>query len=225
MFARTVLARWNAMLAVPATLPQRPLSLRAAFQFAWRALWQRFGLFAAILLTFGAAWVILEVVVIGGQRFGIGLWAVAHLAFLIFFAGLEAGFARMCLDLYDRRTPTFTDAFARLALGPMLVAGQIIYLLLVVIGLALLVVPGLYLASRFSLFAFCLVDDQPSLIDSFRHSAALSNGTLGQLALLSASLFLLNVLGACVLGLGLFVTIPLSVLMLAAVYRQLTPLS
>ena len=90
------------------------------------------------------------------------------------------------------------------------------------IGLALLIVPGLYLASRLALFSFRLVDGAANLLGSFRDSAALTHGVLGQLALLLVALFLLNVLGACVLGLGLFITIPLSVLMLADVYRQLT---
>jgi hypothetical protein len=195
----------------------------AAFRFAWRALWQHFGLFVAILLTFGAAWVILEAVVVGGQRLGLGivLWAAAHLVFLVFFAGLEAGFARVCLDLYDGGSPTFAAAFARLRLGPKLLVGQIIYLILVLIGLVLLIVPGLYLASRLALFSFRLIDGEANLLGSFRASAALTHGVLAQLALLLVALFLLNVLGACVLGLGLFLTVPFSVLTLAAVYRQL----
>jgi len=59
------------------------------------------------------------------------------------------------------------------------------------------------------------------LIGSFRQSAALSSGATGQLSLLIVALLLLNVLGAAVLGLGLFATIPLSVLVMASVYRQL----
>ncbi len=86
----------------------KPVSVRDAFSFAWRALKQRFGLFAAIILTFVAAWVVLEIVVIRGQQFGIVLWAVAHAAFLIFFGGLEAGFARVCLDLYDGKARNVT---------------------------------------------------------------------------------------------------------------------
>jgi len=211
------------LIESPALPAHASLALRAALRFAWRALWKHFGLFAAILLTFAAAWVILEAVVIGGQRLGlgIGLWAAAHLAFLVFFAALEAGFARVCLDLCDGRTPSFAAVFARLGLGPKLLAGQIVYLLLVLLGLALLIVPGVYLAARFALFSFRLVDGDGDLVGSFRDSAALSRGVVGQLALLLVVLFLLNVLGACILGLGLFVTIPFSVLAMAAVYRQL----
>ena len=210
------------MLATSPAPTRTAISTRAAFRFAWRTLTKRIGLFAAILLTFVAAWVVLEVVVVKGQQFGILLWAVAHVAFLLFFAGLEAGLVSVCLDLHDGGAPTFASAFARLALAPKVLAGQIIYLLLVVVGLALLVVPGIYLAARLGLFSFRLVEGESNLAAAFRQSAALSKGALGQLSLLITALLLLNVLGAAVLGLGLFVTVPLSALMVASLYRQLT---
>ncbi len=203
------------------SMSRTSLSLRTAWRFAWGALARHFGLFAAILLTFVAAWGVLEIVVIRGQQFGIGLWAVAHLAFLIFFAGLEAGLARVCLNLCDGGAPTFAGAWAHLALGPKFLAGQVAYLLLVGLGLALLVVPGLYLGARLALFSFRLADGEADLLASFRHGVAISRGVVGQLAALSLALLVLNVLGAGLMGLGLFVTVPLSVLLLASVYRQL----
>ena len=68
--------------------------IRQAFNFAWPIFKKRFGLFTAVLLTIFGAWITLEIVVIAGQRFGILLWIVAHLAFLIFVAGMEVGFLR-----------------------------------------------------------------------------------------------------------------------------------
>src|ERR1700758_5092434 len=79
------------------------ISIRLAFKFAWPIFKKRFGLFTAVLLTIFGAWVALEIVVIAGQRFGILLWAVAHLAFLILFAGMEVGFLQICLALSEGR--------------------------------------------------------------------------------------------------------------------------
>src|ERR1700688_1795512 len=118
------------------------LSLRQAFNFAWPIFKKRFGLFTAVLLTIFGAWVALEIVVIAGQRFGILLWAAAHLAFLVFVAGLEVGFLQICLALGDGREPAFSDTFTHFALGPQFLARQILYLFIIVIGLLLLIVPG-----------------------------------------------------------------------------------
>src|SRR5258707_3887084 len=108
------------------------ISIRQAFKIASPILKKRFGLFTAVLLTIFGAWVALEIVVIAGQRLGIVLWAVAHIAFLIFVAGLAVGFFQICLAFCDGREPTFADIFTHLAFGPKFLAGHIIYLLMVV---------------------------------------------------------------------------------------------
>ena len=202
-------------------MQRNPISVGQAVNFAWSIFKKRYGLFAAILLTVFGAWVALEIVVIAGQRFGIFLWAVAHLAFFIFVAGIQVGFLQICLDLYDGREPTFADTFGHLALGPRFLAGQVIYLLIVMIGLVLLVVPGIYLGALYALFVFCMVSGEADLRHNFQQSAILSAGTKTYLFAIFVALLVLNLLGACLLGLGLFVTVPLSVLIMTAVYRQL----
>lgn len=199
-----------------------PLSIGQAFNFAWPIFKKRLGFFAAVLLTIFGAWVALEIVVIAGQRLGIVLWAAAHLAFLVFVAGLEVGFIQICLALCEGREPTFADIFAHLALGPKFLAGQILYLLIVVIGLLLLVVPGVYFSVRYALFGFCMVAGGNDLVRSFQQSEILSMGTKTYLLRILVALFVLNTVGACLLGLGLFITVPLSVLMMTAVYQRLS---
>ena len=203
-------------------MKSNPISIRQAFNSAWPLFKKRFGLFAAVLLTIFGAWVALEIVVIAGQRFGILLWTVAHLAFLLFFATMEIGFLRICLELYDGREPEIADAFPHWSLGLKFLAGQIVFLLMVVIGLLLLVAPGVYLGVRYALFGFCMADAEADLMDSFRQSAILTAGIWIDLLGVLAALLLLNVLGASLLGLGLFITVPLSALVTTAIYRQLS---
>jgi uncharacterized membrane protein len=92
----------------------------------------------------------------------------------------------------------------------------------ILIGLLLLVVPGLYIGSRYALFGFCIAAGEADLINSFRQSAILSTGAGIKLLGICAALLLLNVLGASLLGLGLFITIPVSELVATAIYRQLS---
>lgn len=200
---------------------RNPISIGQAVDFASSAFKKRFGLFTAILLTIFGAWVALEIVVIAGQQFGIVVWGVAHLAFLVFFAGIEVGLLHIGLALYAGGEPTFADTFRHLALGPKFLAGQTIYLLMVLVGLALLVVPGIYLGVRYALFGFSMVTSEADLTHSFRQSAILSTGTKTYLLAILVALLIFNVLGVSLLGLGLFVTVPLSVLMMTAVYQQL----
>jgi len=206
----------------PAKVKHRPISMRHAFDFAWPTFKKRFALFTAVLLTILAAWVVLEIVVIAGQRFGILLWAVMHLAFLIFVAGVELGLLQICRALSDGKAPAFADTFAHLLLGPKFLAAQMLYLLVVVIGLLLLVVPGVYLGVRYALFGFCFADGDTNLLRCFQQSTILSKGATTALLWILPALLVLNALGACLLALGLFITVPLSVLIMTDVYRQLT---
>ena len=199
-----------------------PISMRHAFDFAWPTFKKHFGLFTAVLLTILAAWAVLEIVVIAGQRFGILLWAVMHLTFLILVAGVELGLLQICRALSDEKVPTFADTFAHLPLGPKFLAAQILYFLMVVIGLLLLVVPGVYLGVRYALFGFCFAGGETNLLRCFHQSALLTKSATTGLLWILAALLLLNALGACLLALGLFITVPLSVLIMTDVHRQLT---
>src|SRR5260370_33280801 len=203
-------------------MKHRPISIRHAFDFAWPTLKKRFGLFTAVLLTILGAWVVLEIVLIVGQRFGVLLWAVMHLSFLVFAAGVELGLLQICRALSDGKVPKFADTFAYLPLGTKFLAAQILYLLMVVIGLLLLVVPGVYLGARYALFGFCFAGGETNLFRCFQQSAILSEGATTGLLWILAALLVLNLLGACLLALGLFITTPLSVLIMTDIYRQLT---
>jgi hypothetical protein len=194
---------------------------RQAASFAWSAFKENFGLFTAILLTFIAAWVILEIAVIQGQRFGIVWWSAAHLIFLLFFAGIQVGFIRACLDLYDGKTPSFIDTFRSLNRGLKFLSGQVLYVLITVVGLVLFILPGIYFAVRYVFLVFCQVENEEALSQNFQQSAIRSNGNMAYLFGVSLSLLFLNILGACFLGVGLFVTIPFSSLMMTAIHRQL----
>ncbi len=202
-------------------MKRNPISVRQAVNFAWPAFKKHYGLFIAGLLTIFTAWVILEVVVIAGQQLGILLWALTHAAFLVFFAGVEVGLLKISFTIYAGEKPTFSELFAHLALGPKFLACQLFYALMVVVGLALLLIPGFYLGVRYAWFGFCLVDEKANLIESFQHSATRSAGQTAHLLTIFAALLVFNLLGASLLGVGLLVTIPISVLMLVAIHRQL----
>jgi uncharacterized membrane protein len=100
--------------------------------------------------------------------------------------------------------------------------GQLIYLTLVVFGLVLLVAPGIWLAARLALFGFQIASRNYGVVQSFGKSVELTRGASGQLAVTVVALVAFNLLGAALLGLGLVVTVPLSVLTMATIFRQLS---
>ena len=198
------------------------ISIGEAVDFAWSAYRRRWRLFTSVLLAMLGAWVVLEVVVFTTQRLGILAWALAHIAFLLCFAGIEVGLLRISLALQFGRNPTLADAFKHFKLAPGFLAGQLLYLAVVLAGLMLLVVPGILLATRYALFGFQNAAGEGGVLRSFKQSADLTRGATGRLAATLVALFVFNLLGAALLGVGLFVTVPISVLMMASINRQLS---
>ena len=197
-------------------------SIREAFNFARVKLKEHFGLLTACVLTFFGSWVVLEVLVVAGQRLGFVWWLAAHISFFIVFAGLEVGFIRMCLAIHDNDQVVYTDIFQTLHLGGKYLLVQLAYFGIVLVGLILLIVPGVYYGTRFSLYGQVFAEKSFSLKDVFCHSAETGQGTIRFLFWLGATVILLNVGGASILGIGLIITVPLTALMKVHVYRQLT---
>ena len=90
---------------------------------------------------------------------------------------------------------------------------KMLLLPLLLIGLALLVLPGLYATARLGPAFFIVVRGRAGPLEALRLSAQLTRGSSGRLLLLSLFLLVFNLLGAAFLGLGLLVTVPISVLM------------
>jgi len=197
-------------------------TIRHAFDFGWATFKANFRLLTACVLTFFGSWVILEVLVVAGQRLGFLWWLAAHLSFFVVFAGLEVGFIRMCLAIHDNDQVAYTDIFQALHLGGKYLLVQLAYFGIILIGLVLLIVPGVYYGTRFSLYGQVFAEKSFSLKDVFRHSAEPGQGTMRVLFWLGATVIFLNIVGASILGIGLIVTVPLTTLMKVHVYRQLT---
>lgn len=193
---------------------------RQAINFAWTTFKTHYRLLIAILLVVVGAWIALEVLVIAGQSLGVMWWLAAHLGFLVIVAGIAVGFLHTCLALYDGEAPTLRGALGYLAAGPEFLVGQILYGSLTIIGLVVFIVPGLYWGARYAFLGFCQVEGGKNMLLSFRESARLSTGKRIELLTILGSLLILNVVGACMLGIGLLITIPLSTLFMTAIYRQ-----
>ena len=116
----------------------------------------------------------------------------------------------------DPKFPTCSIPFRR----PLLRLAIVIYLLGVLCGLEMLIVPE-FLAVRYFLFSPILSDRSGSALQALRGSAVLGEGHWWAAGALLLIVSLLNLAGAAVLGLGLIITFPVSLLAISGFYRSL----
>jgi hypothetical protein len=193
------------------------------FETGWRLFRSRASVFVVSMLLLFLSWVVLEIAVVFLHRLGLAVWLVLHLAWLFLFSGMLVGLHVMALKSVDGEIPRVGDLFGSLECGPAYLLAFSIYYLAVSGGLTLLIVPGIYLAIRYCLFAQVITDTSASALAALRKAAALAHGNWAPLGALFLIAFLLNIAGMSLLGIGLIISFPVSLLAIAGFYRSLQP--
>lgn len=148
--------------------------------------------------------------------------AIVHLAGWLILLLAKLGLYRSALLITDGIKPNFEQLYSNWRHLFSWVISSFFFGLMVFIGLVLLIVPGCFLLAKYGLFPFFLLDKRLGPIEALQAAGKASEGKLWTLFLLFMTCIVINLLGAILLGIGLFVTIPVTLLALATVYRQIT---
>jgi uncharacterized membrane protein len=100
-------------------------------------------------------------------------------------------------------------------------AASILLGLAVVVGLILLIIPGIIFALMFMFTTFIVIEREFGPIDAMKESRRITHGHKWQLLGFMLLLVLINLLGMAVLLVGLLISIPVSSLAFAHAYRVL----
>ncbi len=134
---------------------------------------------------------------------------------------LEIGFIKIVLKLIDGHKAQITDLWAYPQYLLRMIGASILYGLIVLAGLILLIIPGIYLALRFQFYSYYIIDKNAGAVDSLRMSWKVTERNLINIFLFELLLVGINILGAIALLVGLLVTIPLSLIAVTLLYRKL----
>jgi uncharacterized membrane protein len=125
------------------------------------------------------------------------------------------------LRLYNGGTTSIDDFNNRLERIWGIIGGQLVIMAVVILGLIALIIPGLYLMLRYSLFQYIYTDSTMGVFEAMKESARLTEGYKWDLLLFFFALVALNILGALCFLIGLAVTIPLSLISFVRVYHYI----
>ena len=200
----------------------RGLPLGESIQFAWTTVKASAVFIVGVTLV---AWAVPGIIEWAGdralhtrlQRFGIDV--ICYAVSSTFALGL----AKIYLKFRDGRRPIFENLFDGLARLHVYIAAMLIMGIAVVMGLILFVVPGIIFLLRLWFVGFVVVEETSGPLEAIQRSWDITRGYTMDLFLLFLLLVGLNLLGVIALGIGLLITIPMSGLALAFVYRHLKP--
>jgi uncharacterized membrane protein len=133
----------------------------------------------------------------------------------------QMGLVRISLRLVDGREPGYGDLFGDLTTFWRYVVGNLLFLLIILGGLLLLVVPGIIWSIKYQFAPFLIVDRNIGIKEAFKESAGITSGVKWELVLFFLLVMGLNLLGLLAFAIGLFFTLPATMIAYAFVYRKL----
>lgn len=202
-------------------MENKNFSIDEALNVGWKAMKEHFWLFFGCLIV---AFVVVGIPRgIGNllQKNGSGLGGLFFILAGLIDIIISIGFIRIVLKILDGEKPEFTDLFTFPKYFLEYLGASVVYGLIVIGGFMLFLIPGVYWAIKFQFFGYAVVDKDLNPIQALRQSSRITKTIKWRLFWFGILLGLINILGAVCLIVGLFATIPTTMVAYAYVYRKL----
>jgi len=200
--------------------PQK-FSKSEAIRFGWTTTKNNLGFFIALLIVIGLFYFVSDFIIELIKDEALILSSIMSIVFWVLDMVIQMGLIRISLRFCDNEKGEFADLFSCFPLFFKYLFGSILYGLIVVGGMILLIIPGIIWGIKFQFFSCFIVDKGVGPIEALKRSSAITKGAKWDLFLFNLLLGLINLLGAICLLIGLFVTIPTTMVAWAFVYRRL----
>ncbi|MBU1261532.1 DUF975 family protein [bacterium] len=192
-----------------------------AIRFGWDTMKSNLGFFIALLIvTFLIIFVPSFISGLIKERAS-ALSIIIDIVVWVLQLVIGMGLIRIALKFCGNEKGEFADIFSCFSLFFKYLFSSVFYGLIVLGGIILLIIPGIIWAIKFQFFSYFIVDKGLGPIEALKRSSAITKGTKWNLFLFSILLILINLLGILCLFIGLFATLPITMVAQAFVYRQL----
>ena len=165
-------------------------------------------------------WYILQVILIAGIVYGASRYLGPISVLVSFCVGISV--TTVALMIVHGHHPTLNDLFKKyngykVFLNYAIVS--IISWVLIIVGF-LLLIPGLYFMVKLQFAKLLVVDKDLSAMDAIKTSWKMTDGNFWSLFLYVLVVIGINLIGAIPLGIGLFVTVPVTMLASVELYKK-----
>lgn len=134
---------------------------------------------------------------------------------------LGVGFIKIMLLLVQDKSTGVADLFNNIRIFLSYFVSTFLYGIAVLIGLFLLIAPGVYLAVRLLFYPYFVIENGDNSFTALYKSFDITRELTLELFLFGITVLLLNILGAFLFGVGVIFTYPLTTMATAVVYRSL----
>lgn len=195
---------------------KKPIVIGEIFSEAWKLTKENIG------FLIGYEVVIFVISLIMGLGKHTLIWAPWHILGQIIVLIAYIGLYKSCLMISRGVKPAYDQLYLNWRLIVSWLLATLMVAVMFIIGLALLVIPALYVLARFGLYYNFIVDKGVWPVEAIMLSSKATEGARWDIAALFLCSMLLNFIGLLCLGVGIFVTWPMTVIAFAIAYNRLT---
>lgn len=204
-------------------MPEKRFSKREAVEFGWRTMRANLSIFIIFLVvSMLAGFFFSGFAGLFEKRLPV-LSLIFNLGYILLTIAINIVGIKIALKFCDNdqrpiaEVISFTPSrFLKFA------AGYILYSLLVTAGLILLIVPGVVFMVKYQYAIYFIADKDTDIGEAFQRSSAITRGIKWELFVFLILLSLINMAGVICFFVGLIVTIPVTMVAMAYVYRKLS---
>jgi uncharacterized membrane protein len=146
------------------------------------------------------------------------LFSIANIAVSVI---LGMGLLYISLLFVDGKEPRYGDLLSPARHFWRYLGSSFLYSTIVFLGLLLFVVPGIIWAIKYTFYRYFVIEKRAGVFESMHRSGEITKGEKWNLFLFFILAGLINIAGALAFVIGLLVTLPLTSLAVAYVYRKL----
>jgi uncharacterized membrane protein len=147
---------------------------------------------------------------------------IADILSILFSIIISLGIIKSVLMMADDEHPTL-EVFRVEDFKTVLwyILASLAYIIMVAFGTALFIVPGLILAIRFKFYSYLIIEKQMNALDALKRSWEITKGSTWNLVVFAMVTFSLNMVAVFAFLLGLIVTVPVTYIAIAYIYKKL----
>lgn len=134
---------------------------------------------------------------------------------------LSLGFIKIMIRLAHDQYVEVSDLFNNFLNFLSYFVGYFLYMLGIIFGLFLFILPGIFVAVRFMFYPYFILQENQSAFTALQKSYYLTENMTLELFLFGVVVITLNIVGALILGIGVVVTYPLTTMATAVVFQSL----
>ncbi len=199
----------------------KKFSKKEAVRFGWNIMKSNVGFFIAFLIVGGLIYTVPDIIALLVKKNAPVLSISLRITSGVLSMVIQMGFIRIAIRFCDNEKGEFADLFSCFPLFFKYLFGSILYVLVFFGGLILLIIPGIIWAIKFQFFSYFIVDKRVGPIEALKRSAVITKDAKWDLFVFGLVLTGINLLGILCLFIGLFATIPTTMVAGAFVYRKL----